>query len=48
MNSGFHDSQVRLAHELGNLTDTRVVTEVAGNQERNPNSIMTSPWRDRR
>jgi putative cardiolipin synthase len=41
MNSGFHDSQVRLAHELGNLTDTRVVTDVAGNQERNPNSIMT-------
>jgi putative cardiolipin synthase len=41
MNSGFHDSQVRFAHELGNLTDTRVVTDVEGNQERNPNSIMT-------
>lgn len=41
MNTGFHDSQVRLAHELGNLTDTRVVTEVERNQERNPNSIMT-------
>lgn len=41
MNSGFHDSEVRLAHELGNLTDTQVVTDVAGNQERNPNSIMT-------
>jgi len=41
MNSGFHDSQVRLAHELGNLTDVQVVTDVEGNQQRNPNSIMT-------
>jgi phosphatidylserine/phosphatidylglycerophosphate/cardiolipin synthase-like enzyme len=41
MNSGFHDSQVRLAHELGNLTDRNVVTKVERNQERNPNSIMT-------
>lgn len=41
MNSGFHDSQVRFAHELGNLTDTRVVTDVEENQQRNPNSIMT-------
>ena len=41
MNSGFHDSQVRFAHELGNLTDSRVVTNVEENQERNPNSIMT-------
>jgi phosphatidylserine/phosphatidylglycerophosphate/cardiolipin synthase-like enzyme len=41
MNSGFHDSQVRLAHELGNLTDQKVVKDVKGNQERNPNSIMT-------
>jgi len=41
MNSGFHDSQVRLAHELGNLTDTSVVTDVEANQARNPNSIMT-------
>ena len=41
MNSGFHDSQVRLAHELGNLTDTKVVTKVERNQQRNPNSIMT-------
>lgn len=41
MNAGFHDSQVRFAHELGNLTDTQVVTEVERNQERNPNSIMT-------
>ena len=28
MNSGFHQAQVRLAHELGNLTDSKVVTEV--------------------
>jgi putative cardiolipin synthase len=41
MNSGFHDSQVRFAHELGNLTDRNVVTDVEQNQERNPNSIMT-------
>ncbi|MFC1688044.1 phospholipase D-like domain-containing protein [Pseudomonadota bacterium] len=41
MNSGFHDSRVRLAHELGNLTDTQVVTDVEANQQRNPNSIMT-------
>lgn len=41
MNSGFHDSQVRFAHELGNLTDRQVVTDVAGNEARNPNSIMT-------
>jgi len=41
MNSGFHDSQVRFAHELGNLTDKNVVTKVERNQQRNPNSIMT-------
>ncbi len=41
MSSGFHDSQVRFAHELGNLTDRRVVSDVEGNQARNPNSIMT-------
>ena len=41
MNSGFRDSQVRLAHELGNLTDKKVVTDVQSNQARNPNSIMT-------
>lgn len=40
MNSGFHHSRVRLGHELGNLTDKRVVTEAESNQERNPNSIM--------
>jgi phosphatidylserine/phosphatidylglycerophosphate/cardiolipin synthase-like enzyme len=32
-------ASVRLAHELGNLTDTHVVTNVAENREGNPNSI---------
>ena len=41
MNSGFHLSRVRLAHELGNLTDRKVTTDVKGNLERNPNSIMS-------
>jgi phosphatidylserine/phosphatidylglycerophosphate/cardiolipin synthase-like enzyme len=41
MNSGFRDSRVRLAHELGNLTDRKVVSDVEGNQQRNPNSIMS-------
>jgi phosphatidylserine/phosphatidylglycerophosphate/cardiolipin synthase-like enzyme len=41
MNTGFHDSQVRFAHELGNLTDKNVVTKAERNQARNPNSIMT-------
>lgn len=40
MNSGFHDSQVRLAHELGNLTDKDVVDSAGKNQKANPNSIM--------
>lgn len=40
MNSGFHVSRVRLAHELGNLTDTRVVSDASMNQRANPNSIM--------
>lgn len=41
MKSGFRDSRVRLAHELGNLTDVRVVTDVEYNEDRNPNSIMS-------
>jgi phosphatidylserine/phosphatidylglycerophosphate/cardiolipin synthase-like enzyme len=41
MSSGFHNSQVRLAHELGNLTDKKVVTDATGNEARNPNSIMS-------
>ncbi len=40
MNSGFHDADVLLAHELANLTNRNVVTEVARNYENNPNSIM--------
>jgi phosphatidylserine/phosphatidylglycerophosphate/cardiolipin synthase-like enzyme len=40
MNTGFSDSRVRLAHELGNLTDKSVVTEAERNQQKNPNSIM--------
>ena len=40
MSEDFHDSQVRLAHELGNLTDKNVVTKAERNQEKNPNSIM--------
>ena len=40
MNTGFYDSKVRLAHELGNLTDKSVVTETEKNQQKNPNSIM--------
>jgi putative cardiolipin synthase len=41
MTSGFHDSRVRLAHELGNITDTAVTREVDRNQVQNPNSIMS-------
>jgi putative cardiolipin synthase len=40
MTSGFHDARVRLAHELGNITDKTVTREVEKNLERNPNSIM--------
>ena len=39
MASDFHDSQVRLAHELDNLSNVKVVTEVAQNKSRNPSSI---------
>jgi len=41
MNSGFHHSQLRFAHELGNLTDRKVTRDVEGNLKRNPNSIMS-------
>ena len=40
MNSGFQDAEVLLAHELGNLTNRNVVTEVDRNLADNPNSIM--------
>jgi putative cardiolipin synthase len=37
---GFHDAEVRLAHELANLTDKNVVDEAVENVALNPNSIM--------
>ena len=40
MNEGFNESQVRLSHQLSNLTSTNVTTNVVENMERNPNSIM--------
>jgi putative cardiolipin synthase len=41
MNSGFHDAEVLLAHELANLTNRNVVTEVDRNLADNPNSIIS-------
>ena len=38
--TGFHDAQVRLAHELANLTDKKVVNNAVENANLNPNSIM--------
>jgi phosphatidylserine/phosphatidylglycerophosphate/cardiolipin synthase-like enzyme len=40
MSDGFHSSKVRLAHQLGNLTNQDVTTQVIENIERNPNSIL--------
>ena len=40
MDSGFQDAEVLLAHELANLTNRNVVTEVGRNLADNPNSIM--------
>lgn len=40
MNEGFHETQVRLSHQLGNLTSKKVTTNVIENIERNPNSIL--------
>jgi putative cardiolipin synthase len=40
MSEGFRESEVRLAHQLSNLTSKRVTTEVIENIERNPNSIL--------
>ena len=36
----FHDAEVRLAHELANLTNKNVVDDAVKNASRNPNSIM--------
>ena len=40
MSDGFHISEVRLAHQLHNLTSTDVTTNVIENVEGNPNSII--------
>ena len=37
---GFRSSKVRLAHQLGNLTNSEVTTKVLENVENNPNSIL--------
>jgi phosphatidylserine/phosphatidylglycerophosphate/cardiolipin synthase-like enzyme len=39
MTQGFRDSKVRLAHELDNLVNVRVTTDVRENKSQNPNSI---------
>jgi len=40
MNSGFKNADVLLAHELANLTNRNVITEVERNLRDNPNSIQ--------
>jgi phosphatidylserine/phosphatidylglycerophosphate/cardiolipin synthase-like enzyme len=40
MSTGFHDTDVLLAHELANLTNRNVVTNTIENLKGNPNSIM--------
>ena len=40
MDRGFHKAKVRLSHQLDNLTNKNVTTDVAQNMERNPNSIL--------
>jgi phosphatidylserine/phosphatidylglycerophosphate/cardiolipin synthase-like enzyme len=40
VSTGFHDARVRLAHELANLTDKKVVNNAVENADLNPNSIM--------
>jgi len=39
MSDGFNSSQVKLAHQLGNLTDDSVVTNAEENRSQNVNSI---------
>jgi len=36
----FHETQVRLSHQLNNLTSKNVTTNVVENLEKNPNSIL--------
>jgi len=40
LNDDFHETQVRLSHQLSNLTSTNVTTNVIENLESNPNSIL--------
>ena len=40
MSEGFNETEVRLSHQLGNLTSTNVTTNVVENLERNPNSML--------
>ena len=40
MSTDFHETKVRLSHQLSNLTNKDVTTNVVENLERNPNSIM--------
>jgi len=40
MGDDFHETQVRLSHQLSNLTSTEVTTNVVENLEKNPNSIL--------
>lgn len=41
LTTNYHDSWVRLAHELGNLTNEKAVSGVVDNLRLNPNSIQT-------
>ncbi|NNL06765.1 MAG: phospholipase, partial [Gammaproteobacteria bacterium] len=40
LSEDFHETQVRLSHQLGNLTSKQVTTKVIENLELNPNSIL--------
>lgn len=40
MSVDFHQTKVRLSHQLGNLTNKNVTTNVVENLKRNPNSIL--------
>jgi putative cardiolipin synthase len=40
MGDDFHETQVRLSHQLSNLTSEKVTTNVIENLEHNPNSIL--------
>jgi len=40
MGDDFHETQVRLSHQLSNLTSKNVTTNVVENLEKNPNSIL--------